>query len=599
MTRGARRFLLPIALCAATAGVTGAGDSWNTYRNDRCGLELRYPASYQTDASSAPDHCELWLRIGPQDTRGVTGTTRRVRALFTLDVREMDSVDREDAATRGQTPSAQDFAIQKATVACMADGPDGSTYCVDGSTRATFKTALGFHGYEIALTEVHESLEPRRTKKQKRGPIFAIDLSDDEVVRVLLAESERGREKELRAILDTLRVWRKARRQTPRVVEMNAFMRVPQAFTIRVTSDELEAPARTPPTPITSVLLIDPKGRRLGREFGATTWQAGIPAITQTTARENGFLLREPTEGRYEIEITATAPSVRYALVVQGPDAAGQPSTARIAGRTAEPGAIDRYEIVYAKTGTPAVKVAELRDLSRFTIVLSGARDLTSELLLTDPRGRPTGRDPLAKSEQRAIPRSSYVDEGAGPPAMVLDVRQPVNGDYGLRVTGTATGRYRLDVRAWDRTGTGAARPELGDVPIDRGVVHVYRLEYASTARTPAKLGGAFGGTGDEPDEVDGLLRYANPSSAETPLPAGVTTFPLVIFYGATIQPVTFSAMLNGDNISARFTPEPDSHEVVGIPVRQGVNTLVLSIGGVAASGATATDTDRLVFRLE
>jgi len=158
-------------------------------------------------------------------------------------------------------------------------------------------------------------------------------------------------------------------------------------------------------------------------------------------------------------------------------------------------------------------------------------------------------------------------------------------------VTATAPESYTLDLRAWDRSGTATARPQLRDVPTGPGVVHIYRLDYASTARTPLKLRGRF--------EGDRLLAYANPTSTETRLKAGVTSFPLVIFYGARIKPVTFNALLNGDNISGRFTPEPEGYQIVRIPLRPGRNTLVLSVAGATASGQPATDTHRLVLRVE
>ena len=37
-------------------------------------------------------------------------------------------------------------------------------------------------------------------------------------------------------------------------------------------------------------------------------------------------------------------PSVPYQVTVQAPDQAGKPATAHHAGRTAEPGAVDRYD---------------------------------------------------------------------------------------------------------------------------------------------------------------------------------------------------------------------------------------------------------------
>ncbi len=182
---------------------------------------------------------------------------------------------------------------------------------------------------------------------------------------------------------------------------------------------------------------------------------------------------------------------------------------------------------------------------------------------------------------------------------MVLDVRQPADGTYMLRATGTVAGTYSLDLRAWDRSGTAMARPELIDVPTAAGAVHLYRLEYTATAKTPLKVAGGFNGSAVPTNDANALLAYANPSSVETRVARGVTTFPLVIFYGARIQPVTFNVLLNGDNITSRFTPTPGGAQIVPIPLVPGVNTLVLSIEGTTASGAPATDTDRLIFRVE
>jgi hypothetical protein len=138
---------------------------------------------------------------------------------------------------------------------------------------------------------------------------------------------------------------------------------------------------------------------------------------------------------------------------------------------------------------------------------------VASELILTDPQGQQTGLDPVGKVEHRKIPRASYVHTRTSPRTIVLDVRQPMDGSYMVQVTGTAPGSYALDLRAWDRSGTATAQPELRDVPTEPGVVHHYRLDYASTAKTPLKLAGRA--------EGDRLLAYANPASTETRLRGG------------------------------------------------------------------------------
>jgi len=568
---------LVIALLSAPRGPRAADDAWKTHQDPMCGIELKYPPSYSLEASGARDYCAPWINIGERDAR-------RLRALFSLEIRDTERADRTWA-------SAQDFALHVATAQCMADGADGSTYCTNGAVRSTFKTAQGFRGFAIHLTEVRETVSPKTTETRKRGPIFALDLSDDEGIRVLLASGEPARLRELKAILDTFRVWTRARRPTPRVVEMNVFRGSLHALILRVVPGEQDLGSRWPPSPVTNWLLIDPRGRRIGRDLVTGTWYSEAPAVTHSSATESGLMLRESVEGRYELQITASVASVPYRIVVQAPDRARMPATAGHAGRTAEPGAVDRYEVVYSPGSTPAVTIAEVRDLSRFTILLSSRADAIGNLILTDPQGRQTGLDPVGTVERRTIPRSSYVDEGTGRRSMALDVRQPMDGAYTLQVTGAAPGSYSLDLRAWDRSGTATARPEFRDVPTEPGVAHVYRLEYKSTARTPLTLGGLFDG--------DRLLAYADPTSTDTRLRAGVTSFPLVIFYGARAKSVTFNALLNGNNITGRFTPEPEGHEIVRIPLGPGLNTLVLSIEGTTASGQTATDTHRLVFRVE
>ena len=577
MTRWPRAGVLALVLLCAPARVDAAADAtWKTHRDQNCGVELRYPPSHEIDASGAGDHCALWLRIGTKEARGL-------RALFSLEIRERSSAD-------PPPPSARDFALHLATIRCGADGPDGTTYCTNGEVRSTFRTAQGFRVWEIHATEVHETFAPKRIQKRRRGPVFALDLSDDEVVRVLMAETDGGRQDALKGILDTLRVWTKARREMPRVVELQPYRAAPQAFSLRVATEERYG-TRWPPAPVTSWFLTDPRGRRLGKDPVTGTWHSEVPAVTQSTMGDSGFMLRESVEGRYELQVSASIPSVRYQVAVQAPDRDGKPASARQAGRTAEPGSIDRYEVVYSRAAAPAVAVAEVRDLSRLTVLLSSRGDVASELILTDPRGRQTGLDPAGKVEHRKIPRSSYLDEGIGQRSMALHVRQPMDGAYTLQVTGTAMGSYSLDLRGSDRGGATPARPELRDVPTEPGVVHLYRLDYTATAKTPLKLGGGF--------NASRLLVYANPTSGETRLGAGVTGFPLVIFYGAGIRPVTFNAVLNGDNVSGRFTPQPEGYQIVRIPLAPGLNTLTLSVEGTLASGQTTTDTDRLVFRVE
>src|SRR5262245_26714691 len=565
------------ALLASAIGPAAAADAtWKSHQDRNCGIALEYPPAYTLKASGAPDFCALSMGIGvPAGTK--------LRTLYTLETRDLASAEQAELAKTGK-PSARDFALHVAAVQCMADGPDGSRYCENGEVRSTFKTAQGFHGFEIRLTEVYETVSPKRTEKRKRGPVFALDLSDGETVRVLMASAAPTHDAELRAILDTFRVWTHARRSTPRAVELSPFRGSPQAFVLRInappTPMALQPGAnRRPPSPMMSWLLTDPQGRRLGRDFATGAWHAEAPAVTQSSAAESGFMLRELLPGRYELLVTAEAVSVPYQISVQAPDQAGKPATARLAGRTLEPGAVTRYEIVYAPASTPALTLAEVAEPWRLRVMLSSRGAATSEPVLTDPGGRPVGR------------HQAFADLRNGLRGSVLDVRQPMEGAYTLQVTGAAPGSYSLDLRAWDRSGAAIARPELREVPTGPGAVHVYRLDYAATGGTPLKLGARF--------EEGRLLVAANATSSETRVAAGAASFPLVLFYGARIEPVSFNALLDGDNVTGRFTPEPGGYQIVRIPLRPGVNTLLLSVESAAGNGPPAVDTLRLVFRVE
>lgn len=93
------------------------------------------------------------------------------------------------------------------------------------------------------------------------------------------------------------------------------------------------------------------------------------------------------------------------------------------------------------------------------------------------------------------------------------------------------------------------------------------------------------------------FLSYAAVSQSRTDLPAGSTTYPLIVFYDSAIIADSFSASINGTILTSLFHPVPGSFETVLIPLQKGRNTLQLSIDGNLSNRA-ATDTDRLVFQV-
>ncbi len=242
-----------------------------------------------------------------------------------------------------------------------------------------------------------------------------------------------------------------------------------------------------------------------------------------------------------------------------------------------------------------------------FEEVLLAELHSPAELLLTDPLGRQVGFDPARGSSFAEIPSASYDssqygvvqdDETIAQPDPLwkeLYVPLPTDGEYVVQVTGTASGTYTLNLLGYDRAGRSAGF--LGrDIPISSGEVHQYAFQFSATdmsGGTLALSGGFLGG--GQRTAVNALLSYARPGQTRTTLPAGATTYSLMVFYHAGVDPSTFQADLNGVSVTTRFTPTPGGSETVNIPLQSGRNVLKLSVSG-NVGGRVATDRDQLTF---
>lgn len=121
----------------------------------------------------------------------------------------------------------------------------------------------------------------------------------------------------------------------------------------------------------------------------------------------------------------------------------------------------------------------------------------------------------------------------------------------------------------------------------------------------PCRDGGSAGRDADvrgvlwwgQRSSVDELLSYSRPGQRQTTLAAGTTSYSVMIFYGAGLNATSFSATLNGVNVSSTFHPTAGGSEVVTIPLVTGRNVLKLSATGVVG-GRTASDADQLVFKV-
>jgi hypothetical protein len=225
------------------------------------------------------------------------------------------------------------------------------------------------------------------------------------------------------------------------------------------------------------------------------------------------------------------------------------------------------------------------------------------ELVLTDPQGRRTGFDPLTNTSYDEIPQSNYViyaredaESGteASDPMKSIYIHQPITGEYTLEVIGTGEGKYALEIDTRDIE-FNPSNILVTDVPISTGIVHSYMLNYDKTVGAKIEIFGSYDVGGQRPRDVNKLLSYSNPTESRITLPAGTSTYPLMIFYGEAIVPSSFKAELNGVDITSWFSPTAGNSDIVNIDLQAGRNVLLLSIDG----DGHATDRERLVFLVQ
>lgn len=235
------------------------------------------------------------------------------------------------------------------------------------------------------------------------------------------------------------------------------------------------------------------------------------------------------------------------------------------------------------------------------------------ELVLTDPLGRRTGFDPSGRgTTYNQIPDGAY-DPAASlsnvnadgsfavndedPPKMIEISGNP-DGNYLVDVFGTGAGVYTLSIQLNGPDGR-ATKQLFPDIPITAGDNHSYAFSYSAASAgngAPMALSGAFSG-GGQSSSADQMLTYARPGLRQSALPAGTTSYPLLVFYAPGLNVTTFTAVLNGVDVRSLFTPVPGGSQAVSIPLVTGRNVLKLTASGTAGT-RTVSDSDNLIFKV-
>lgn len=224
------------------------------------------------------------------------------------------------------------------------------------------------------------------------------------------------------------------------------------------------------------------------------------------------------------------------------------------------------------------------------------------EAFIVDPLGRRKGLDPRTGVTYDEIPDAFYgeystigpvIPDGYEPPK-VLEMQRPIEGTYTLSVVGTGEGTYDAEFRMYDQN-LGRSQKEFVDIATAPGVVHTYQIEFSKATGAQIVTTGGFDGGGQRPRDVNKFLSYAQPGATSNALPAGTTSYPLLVFFNRSIIASTFHAQLNGVDITSLFNPVPGSGQSVMLPLQRGRNVLQLSVDGNLPN-RVATDSDRLVF---
>lgn len=154
------------------------------------------------------------------------------------------------------------------------------------------------------------------------------------------------------------------------------------------------------------------------------------------------------------------------------------------------------------------------------------------ELLVVDPLGRRTGLDPTTGTVYDEIPTASYGPErlqdrsaAARPPVQFKEFydHDPADGEYTIRVIGTAAGPYELTLLSYDQGGQLTVITSVE--PAEPDLIYDYRLIYSDAPGAVAQLIPLFAPTPTEtPTATPTATSTGGPSATPTTTPTSTPT---------------------------------------------------------------------------
>lgn len=210
------------------------------------------------------------------------------------------------------------------------------------------------------------------------------------------------------------------------------------------------------------------------------------------------------------------------------------------------------------------------------------------EFILTDPRGRRTGFDPVSNTAYQEIPTSAYSTAiyrneqdfsiPDPPPFKSLDMANQIAGQYTLNVIGTGSGNFTVEVTASDATGnwitqtySGTTAPGVSSQFTFQGAIATFAAFSANVAIKNSKNQFAVGGQFTLGAGSPGIDPLTQPVTLQ--VEAFSITVPAGSFHLDSHGNYVFQGTINGVQMAAGVQPQGGNQYAYGF-AGQNANSL-------------------------